>query len=343
MENRTILYGKGSFGTKEWSIWSKGNQIFIEANNVIYTETVKEGKASRSLAEQVQLRMDARIRGKLDSGFKRSIEELGAHNTNQLGYAMPMLAVKHTDVKINPDKKILVQPKFNGHRCLINEDGAYSRRGKPIETIKEILSELKVPDGVTLDGELYCHGMPLQTIASWAKRRQANTSKLQFCIYDAIVPGYTFEERYQLLEELIVPTEHIVLVKNEDFNHFLGATYYRDKMINQGFEGAMLRYADSAYEIGTRSKSLIKVKFRFDGEFKCIGIEPSREGFGILILETGSGKTFKAMAPGNHYDKQFVLTNKEDYINRWVTCQWPEVTNEGIPFHCVATGWRRDL
>ena len=341
--NKTTLYGRGVYGIKEWSIWSEDGKIVIEANGSIYTETVNEGKASRSLAEQIELRINARIRGKLDNGFKRSIEELGAHNTNQLGYAMPMLAVNYKDIVLNPRRGIYVQPKFDGHRCLINGDGAYSRRGKPIETIPEILDSLDVPDGITLDGELYCHGVPLQTIASWAKRRQADTLKLQFYIYDAIIPGVQFEERAEILKEILKPKDNIVLVESAPFDSSIGASGYCKLMRSKGYEGAILRYADSEYEIGTRSKSLIKVKMRYDGEFKCVDIEPSREGLGILILELPNGNTFKTIAPGTVGDKVNALLNKEKYIGKMVTCEWAELTESGVPFHCIATGWRADI
>lgn len=341
--NETTLYGKGAFGTKEWRIWSEGNVIFIDANNSIYTETVHEGKASRSLDEQIKLRIEARVRSKLDGGFKRSVEELGDHNTNQLGYVMPMLAVNYKDVILNHNKEIYVQPKFDGHRCLINADGAYSRRGKPIETIPEIIKNLNVPDGITLDGELYCHGVPLQTIASWAKRRQKDTLNLKFYIYDAVIPGVPFEERASIIKEIVAPAENIVLVENTLYNPHIGAFNYCFNMRAGGYEGAILRYADSVYEIGTRSKSLIKVKMRYDGEFKCVEIEPSREGLGVLILELPNGNVFKTLAPGAVHEKTHVLSNKEKYIGRYVTCEFASLTENLVPFHCVAIGWRTEL
>lgn len=342
MENKTTLFGKGAHQIKEWSIWSEGNKIIIDANSQIYTETVPEGKAGRSLKEQIDLRINARIRSKLDSGFKRSKEELGDTITNQLGLVKPMLASSMDALKFSMDKA-WIQPKLDGHRCLINEDGAYSRAGRVIDTIPEILKSLEIPDGITLDGELYCHGVPLQTISSWAKRRQENTKKLKFHIYDAVIPGFNFVERFTILTELVKESEFIELVDTRKVDSEIDIDSYWYDFRTKGYEGAILRNGYTNYEAGIRSKGLIKVKKRLESEFVCVGVEPSRDGYGILLLDNGDGKVFKTFAPGTYHDKMMVLANKDKFIGLKVTCEYPNLTDSGIPFHCVAIRWRMDL
>lgn len=337
------LYGNGVGGkVKEWSIYSDGNVIFIEANGGLYKEEILEGKAGRSIQEQIDLRIKARVRGKLDSGFKRSIEELSSTNTNQLGLAMPMLATPFTNVTFDRNNAF-IQPKLDGHRCLINEDGAYSRRGKVIDTIPEILKSLNIPTDITLDGELYCHGVPLQTISSWAKRRQKETLNLQFCVYDIIIPGLTFEERHAELKKIVSENEFVQLVPTAKYDPTVSLKDHWYKCRSAGYEGAIVRPNDGLYEIGIRSKKLIKVKMRQDEEFKCVDVVPSREGLGILVLETKEGKNFKTLAPGTMDEKMRTLVLKEKYIGKYVTCEYAELTEEKIPFHCVAIGWRNDL
>lgn len=337
------LFGNGAGGmVKEWRIWSVENKIYIEANGILYKETIEEGKAGRSIAEQVELRINARVRGKLDSGFKRSIEELGSTNTNQLGLAMPMLATPMANVTFDKNNSY-IQPKLDGHRCLINEDGAYSRRGKVINTIPEILKSLDIPMDITLDGELYCHGVPLQTISSWAKKRQKETLNLKFCVYDAIIPGLTFEERNKVLREIVKENEYVQLVDTVKYDPTVSVEDHWYNYRTQGYEGAIVRPADGLYEIGLRSKKLIKVKMRHEAEFKCVDVEASRDGYGILVLETKEGKPFKTFAPGTYGDKVYTLINKAKFINKFVTCEYADLTKEGIPFHCVAIRWRYDL
>lgn len=343
MTDPISLFGNGAAGVvKEWRIWAIGNKIHIEANGMIYMETIEEGKAGRSIDEQVQLRINARVRGKLDSGFKRSIEELGSTNTNQLGLAMPMLATPMANVTFDKNNSY-IQPKLDGHRCLVNEDGAYSRRGKVINTIPEILKSLNIPMDITLDGELYCHGVPLQTISSWAKKRQKETLNLKFCVYDVIIPGLTFEERNKVLREIVKENEFVQLVDTVKYDPSVSVEDHWYNYRTQGYEGAIVRPADGMYEIGLRSKKLIKVKMRHETEFKCVDVEASRDGYGILVLETKEGKPFKTFAPGTYGDKVYTLINKAKFINKFVTCEYADLTKEGIPFHCVAIRWRYDL
>ena len=340
--NRHKLFGKGIHGTNVWEIWSELNVIHIFANGGRYTEIIEEGKAGRTIEQQVTLRIDARVRGKLDGGFKYTEEETKGEITNQLGLMAPMLATPYKDSLVRGAENF-VQPKLDGHRCLINADGAYSRRGKVIETIPEILADLDIPEGMTLDGELYYHGVPLQTIASWAKRRQADTLKLEYHVYDIMLPDTTYLERLLLLQLSVKETDKIKLVKtarhNKDIDPMEYCAYYK----GLGYEGGILRLGESRYEVGRRSKSLIKLKSRYDEEFECIDVIPSREGLGILVLKTKEGKEFKTLAPGDNYTKKKTLDEKVKYIGKFVTCEFADWTIEKKPFHCVATRWRKDI
>jgi len=231
------------------------------------------------------------------------------------------------------------QVKLDGHRCLVSKDGAYSRGGKEINTIPEIVDSLDIPEGAIFDGELYKHGIPLQTIASWAKRRQPDTLKLRYFVYDIIIPGMPYKERRELLKDLNLTNEYVktvVSAKMED-----GADPFGHCMIykSHGFEGAILRKPNGVYEPGKRSSGLLKVKMRFDAEYRCVDINPSKEGWGVLTLETRSGETFDTSAPGNHIEKKYCLDNKEKFIGQYVTCEYADLTNRGVPFHCVAIRW----
>jgi hypothetical protein len=60
-------------------------------------------------------------------------------------------------------------------------------------------------------------------------------------------------------------------------------------------------------------------------------------------LETKEGKPFKTFAPGTYSDKERALVYKERIIGKYVTCEYADLTKEGIPFHCVAIRWRYDI
>lgn len=341
-QNEVVLYGKGIRGINIWTIWSEENIIRILANGAVYAEVIHEGKAGRSIAEQIQLRINARVRGKLDGGFKRTKEELDGEITNQLGLVAPMLATKYMPLSQSVLNNCYVQPKLDGHRCLMNSDGAYSRRGKEINTIPEILKSIKVPKGMTFDGELYCHGVPLQTISSWAKRRQKDTLKLQYHIYDVIAPDITFKERLIILNNLTYEPEFINIVDTFDNNGADPMAWCQD-FRNRGYEGAILRPFFGKYEVGRRSKTLLKVKMRHDDEFECIDVITDKWGLAVLILRLPNGGSFKCTAPGTHDQRKETLMNRESYIGRHVTCEYADLTEDQVPFHCVAIRWLETL
>ena len=303
-------------------------------------ETIPRGKVNRTLEEQISLQIQSRINKQIDKGYSFSREEALKRPTNSLGLVKPMLAHKYRDVQVDFKRGVYVQRKYDGNRCIIhNRDGeivAYSRNGKLITSISHILSTIEMPVGHSIDGELYAHGRTLQEIVSFVKREQAESQSLKFHAYD-YVSNESFAERKDRLSFVkgnieLVPT-YFVTREDEMLD-------YHQQFRDEGYEGTMIRLQGAGYEDGKRSKQLLKVKELQDDEFLVIDVSPSKDNFGILHCVMPSGKYFKVTAPGTHFDKQFVLTNKEDYIGKKVTVEYAYLTEDGIPFHPVAKVWR---
>ena len=348
--NMHTLYAVGVHGTRVWSIWSEGNVIHMFANGANFTETVKEGLAGRTIEQQVELRVNARVRNKLDHGFVYDEKDLSDSPVNQLGTYLPMLAERYDKQKYVDFTDMWGQPKLDGHRCLANNEIVYTRRGKEINTVPEIFNQLKLPYGISTDGELYCHGQHLQTIASWAKRRQKDTDRLQYWTYDLIIEddkNLSFEERFKILREIIescnvderiviVPTRKIISPK-ETISSFISLRH-------KGYEGLILRPSGGKYEIGKRSKKLLKVKHYEDEEFEIINVHLSRQSeLPVFDLKTKEGKLFKATVHGDRSHKFYVYKNKERYIGKLVTCEFANYTIEKIPFQPVAIRFKEDI
>lgn len=351
----TVLYTRDNKGgMREWAISCADQKIIIRYGQVggsmqYQTEHVDHGKSTRSLDEQIMSRMASRIGKQRDKGYVTDYDEakFREHTTNAMGLLKPMLAHKIVNVKNIDYEGSVTQPKFDGNRCLIYcENGvnkAYSRNGKPIEAIDHILQDIKIPSWVVMDGELYCHGENLQTIVSWIKRKQANTLRLKYHWYDVVAPDLTYNDRSILIGSL--PTgESISPVYGDP------TSCYEDVLVNfrryreQGYEGAILRWGDTGYEDGKRSRSLVKVKEWHDDEFKVIDIIPSKEGWARLVCElqdrTG---TFRVSAPGQIHEKFKIMANKELYIGRDVTIEYANLTRDGVPFHPVAINFRDEI
>lgn len=343
----TTLYIRDNRGElREWSIYAEDDGLVIEhglVEGVKQTkfEAIDYGKAARTQSEQIASRIQSRINKMLDRGYVEDIQQaMDSKPVNRLGLFKPMLAQKIQDVYVS-FRDTFVQRKYDGNRCIIaNVDGeviAYSRNGKPITSIRHILSTINLEPGDAVDGELYCHGVPLQTIVSWIKREQEDTKKIQYVTYDYISSD-PFVERLDYLTTIIgrnvtvAPTIRVGSMEevNGLFKHF------RD----EGYEGAIIRDGILGYEDGKRSKSLLKMKEWYDDEFYVVDIHASKDGWAILECLMNNGKTFRVSAPGVIWEREEVLRKRLAYIGRYVTVEYAYMTKDGIPFHPIAKCWR---
>jgi len=101
-----------------------------------------------------------------------------------------------------------------------------------------------------------------------------------------------------------------------------------------------MRLDGIGYQPGKRSKSLLKIKYRYDAEYEVIDIVPGRNGQAILIMRLPNGKTVKGVAPGTKQEKEFVMNNADHYIGKLCTCSFAYLTDYGIPFHLTCDNWR---
>lgn len=359
MSDHLILYRKHANGVGTWRIWAEGDHIHIahattlDGQEVRHLERVTVNNSGRTLDEQVQLRIRSRTSRMLDKGYKHSLQEAQNSSTNQMGLDRPMLAHPIERVKNVNYSGAVLQKKLDGHRCLVtNRDGeiiAYTRQGKPIPSIGHITDALsgRLPEGTTLDGELYCHSVALQTLGSWIKREQPATRNLFYVVYDTISPD-AYRQRHEEITGLLsgidtgVPGKVVVLPYEDyrDPEHTSGRlTAVRDA----GFEGLMLRLDGRGYETGRRSSSLLKIKRFLDGEFEVVGFSQSSTGWAVCRCITEDGKAFDASAPGSHQEKQHVWDNQSLYLGRWLTVEFAHWTDDGLPFQPTATRWREDL
>ena len=346
----TTLYIKDNKGTtRVWKI--EPIQMGLKISHGILNgamqskiEYIDEGLAARSIDQQRESRMNSRINRQMDKGYVEDLAfAINNRPVNSLGLLKPMLAQRFDKVRNVDMVNSFVQPKYNGHRCLVNKKNgvltAYSRNGKPITSISHILENLFVEEGDTLDGELYCHGVPLQTISSWVKREQPNTKKLVYIVYD-IIKDIPFWARLAILERTIVYNGTCKLSYTDKISDMISIKATLKESIANGFEGLIIRQGDFGYEDGKRSRSLIKVKQCFDDEFPVVDILESKDGWARLVLELPNGRTVMCSAPGTIEEKTEVWDNRDDYIGKWVTLEYFELTNDDIPFHPTATMWR---
>lgn len=352
-EIRLYRQHSGSIGT--WRIWSEGPVIHIAHSTVMggsevrHREEVSTNLSGRTIEEQVALRIRSRISRMKDRGYKDTIEEAQQGGSNQLGLDRPMLAHPIERVSTVDYTGAVLQKKLDGHRCLITrQDGeiiAYSRQGKRIDAIKHILQYMKdrLPEGTTVDGELYCHGHKLQTLSSWIKREQPATANLFFVAYDLISPD-RYIDRHEELRGIVGAGDtgapgRVVALPYRPYESQNQTSLYFKQVRKEGFEGLMLRADGRGYEAGKRSSSLLKIKEFFDEEFLVVGFEVSKTGWAICKCVTMDGKPFDCSAPGTVEEKTEVLRNQAKYLNKKLTVQFAHWTDDGLPFQPTALRW----
>lgn len=308
-----------------------------------FIEVVEKG--GRDIDEQIELEINSRITKQLNKGYVYDLEKAKAGKpTNALGFVKPMLAQKDKPLPF----RFYLQYKLNGNRCLITKvDGeliAYSRGGKLIKSIDHILEAAKdIPEGTTLDGELYRHGTSLQTLRSWIAKKQADSNRLEYHCYDIVQP-VGFSKRLESLKKLTLgPSIKIVESTLETSSIDLRSVFRLAK--SELYEGLIARDLVTPYEDGKRSNSLIKIKKigdegYDDAEFKVLDISASRDGWAMLQLVTDDLKPFKVSAPGTMAQKFAIYHNRKQYIGKYVTVEWPELTDSGIPSQPIAVAWR---
>ncbi len=345
-QNFYIRDNKGTI--RQWSIGVDDGTIVIEHGQLggvmqTVTEEIYEGKAGRSLEEQIMLRVNSRISKRKDMGYVDDLKDVNEKPTNLLGLVKPMLAQKIQGVKNIDFEHAYVQRKYDGNRCMIaNISGrkiAYTRNGKQYKVLNHILDSINMPNGTILDGELYCHGETLQTIVSWCKRDtpHKNTHKLKYHCYD-IVKNLPFSDRFDMMLDIDYG-ENAQIVETFKIKKLQWAMNHFKNFRDEGYEGAILRHGLAGYEDGKRSKSLLKIKEWYDDEFKVIAINPSKDYWGVLTCMLDNGKIFGVTAPGSIDEKREVLINRHKYIGKYVTVEYSQITKDGIPFHPIAKNW----
>ena len=336
----TSLYAKDAKGKiREWRIETDPAGLWIyhgvHGGAMQHKfEEIGKGLAARTLEEQIFSRFNSRIGKKIDSGYSTCIIEAETkERTNALGFAKPMLATKFKDLKNIDHNNLCYQHKLDGNRVLVKNEGgaliAYSRQGKVIDTINHVLDGMIIPEGMTLDGEIYCHGESLQTIVSWVKRLQPDTQRLKYHVYD-MVDKWLYPIRLQIIQSLELG-DNASVVETAFFDGSKTISDLLKESRDLGYEGLILRQGSFPYE-QKRSKSLIKVKHFEDHEFLILGMHLSKDGRPMLDCITDDAVVFKTVAPGTMLEKDAIYKDKRNE-GRYVHLEFANYTKDGVPFH----------
>lgn len=302
-----------------------------------YVKGKNIGKANETTPEQ-QARSEAlskRLK-QLDGGYSDSLEAVEAGEISLL----PMLAHEYVENQAKVVFPAYLQPKLDGIRCLAYfEDGdvhLISRKGKPFvlkhisDSLRKMYEDGELPQSTILDGELYHPDIEFQQIVSLIKREQKDTGLVQFHIYDVADHTLSFASRFvNGLQKIFKPTTNIKLVETRQVTDEQDVyNLHTNWTLHLGYEGSIIRYGEKPYEIGKRSRFLLKLKDFKTEEFIIFGAKQNvfAPDTCVFILHTKDGHPFDCMPVGTHEQRKAMWTNCLDYIGKLMTVKFFEWT-----------------
>ena len=300
---------------------------------------------------------------------------LPKNNTTSDGFVLPMLAKVLKDDKPFAKKSFIGQWKINGVRCIIGAVDTndmfkpvslryWSREGTEwtdklswmddviLPFISSDLLDAMIEEGACLDGELYIPGQPVNNINSFVKNTNLPQHKLlQYWCYDVLIEnmptGIRNNVRLNSIKKICYDyndiTEHLnnksqlVLLPNVNIDCFNTATRFRDKFINLGFEGLIIRDSDAEYQFGKRNSAMFKYKRIDDGKFKIVDVVPEgvRKDLCKLVLQNDiNDNQFECTINASHAYQEMILKEKDKYIGKYASVEFRERSGVNkVPFH----------
>lgn len=293
-------------------------------------------------------------------------------NNQNNGNILPMLAKTYTGNIWKKTSCMLGQWKINGLRCFITAykgDTIFnpvrlkfqSREGivwNTLTTLEDYLFDSLPANiiqsmldyGWALDGEIYLPGYSVNEINHFVKDpNDIHNKLLQFWCYDIAIPEMVQHKRDRIRLDIkpftifdskdkhlnnkkqlvILPTYHIC--------NDTDAYAWRDKFIDLGFEGLILRNPDVDYQYGRRRVGYMeKFKTKTDGKFEIVDIQPERKrNLPIITCRNDiNDSTFETRFSMPHDKQEYILNHKEDYIGKFVFISYGERSGvEKVPFH----------
>lgn len=365
-----VFYGlvRGNIRKEVYTVTQKDGNKELESR---YNEKIKQGYQYLNEICDMQDRPPVEDENSLELfNFLNTYlpKDLSNGNSNLL---LPMLAKTYNG---NVWKKVSCmygQYKINGLRCIIT---AYTQNDmfKPIrlrfqsregiiwntlENLSDYLLSI-IPaniirdmiDGyVALDGEIYLPGYTINQINHFVKDANCVENKLlQFWCYDIMMEGNQAHRnmyRYHIkkptsfnnIKEHYNNKERLIILYNKYITNDNEAIDARNHFINLGFEGLILRNAETDYQYGRRRANYMeKFKDAAEGDFIILDIyKEKKRDLPILLCKNDiNNEKFETRLSTSHIVQQEVLFDYQSYIGRTVHIEYGERSGVArVPFH----------
>ena len=365
-----VFYGlvRGNIRKEVYTVTQKDGNKELESR---YNEKIKQGYQYLNEICDMQDRPPVEDENSLELfNFLNTYlpKDLSNGNSNLL---LPMLAKTYNG---NVWKKVSCmygQYKINGLRCIIT---AYTQNDmfKPIrlrfqsregiiwntlENLSDYLLSI-IPENiirdmidgyVALDGEIYLPGYTINQINHFVKDANCVENKLlQFWCYDIMMEGNQANRnmyRYHIkkptsfnsIKEHYNNKERLIILHNKYITNDNEAIDARNHFINLGFEGLILRNAETNYQYGRRRANYMeKFKDAAEGDFIILDIyKEKKRDLPILLCKNDiNDEKFETRLSVSHIVQREVLFDSQSYIGRTVHIEYGERSGVArVPFH----------
>lgn len=358
-----------SKGTSQlWKATIVGNKITYEwgqeggARNT-KVQVVKSGKNigkanETTVEEQTIFTAENKVISKMNQGFELIKGKLTSDHSKKTAVNEAVPKIMHADKYMNHRKKVdhlpkvIVQPKLDGNRCMINikTGKMYARSRKEIvsipllgDLVKEACKHLV---NVTwVDGELFSLDLSfneIQSIIRTTKRiDEKEALKIKYNIFDYMSVDAA-EVRVKNIDELVKENDRVKIVPSYITTPDRIQEWH-DKFVEMGHEGVMIRLLGFQYE-NKHSYAIFKYKMFVDEEFEVVGFTTERgddKRLGAVICKMKDGQTFKARPMGSDAERKYMLTHQNEFIGQMATIKFQKYDeNTGKPIFGVLKGFR---
>lgn len=351
------LYKRNNFNDVSWwtcsldgkSVirrWGHKMPLTLDSKNHQAETFETEDKAQKEYESQIEYRMQRR-------GYTLEVPTTAP--------TLPMLCQEYKKV---PDwSGFALQPKLDGIRCIMSEDGLRTRTNLELTSCPhlEFYSQL-LPPGIKLDGELYIDNTPMNIIESFVMRKTPAKQCYEhvvFNVFDIIDTEAPFEERIIEAEAIInrlaekytafrtdpkfkmsethpyfsikFPFRLVETIIHQSPPTTEVITQYFEHCTKRGYEGCIIRNTEAPYELNKRSYGIFKLKEFFDDEFEIINVLPGKNGCGILQCKTATDETFTCNFRGMQNLKRQMLQFPKLYIGKWLKVEHEGFFDNGRP------------
>lgn len=298
------------------------------------------------------------------------------------GSLLPMLAKVYDNKNNKLYKNsasYIGQWKINGLRCFISAHDNSGDMFKPIKLkfqsregtywysldnledfllayLPDRLIKLMVDEHYILDGELYIPGYSINELNHFVKDPKCKENKqIQYWLYDIavdIIPQYKRNEilfnhipsfkTINSLDEHLSNKDRLILLPNYNILSDTHAVDFRNKFIDMGFEGLILRDPDGTYQYGKRNQTMMKYKKSTDGKFTIIDVIPEgikRPDIPLFVCKNDiNNELFECHIGGSLDYQRQCLINKDNFIGKQMYVEFGERSGVNqLPFHIKTT------